>query len=121
MKRRLDNDYGFELPAQQDPELALREIEPSPARHEADPYRGKSLLTEMMKIERTEKRPSDRDPAEGISAGTPTGAEVLATDYEEQVGLAVECAFEKFVEQGNRVTELYGGVFCIARAPKFYV
>ena len=74
-----------------------------------DIYTGKSLLTEMFKIERTEARPSR------------TGLEVLAADYDEQVGLAVECAFEKYVERGNRVTELYGGVFCIARAPKFYV
>lgn len=74
-----------------------------------DIYTGKTLLTEMMKIERTEaRRPR-------------TGLEVLTADYDEQVGLAVECAFEKYVETGNRVTELYGGIFCIARAPKFYV
>lgn len=77
---------------------------------EEDIYIGKSLLTEMYKLERTERR-----------TPLPTGAEVLVADHEEQVGLAVECAFEKFVEKGARVTELYGGVFCIARAPKFYV
>ena len=77
-----------------------------------DIYIGKSLLTEMYKIEKTEAQPR---PA------LATGAEVLVADHEERVGLAVECAFEKFVEKGPRVTELYGGVFCIARAPKFYM
>src|SRR5438132_1196737 len=119
MKRRLDNDFGFERPVRErDSELTLQEVEPSPE-PQPELYRGKSLLTEMLKIERTERRAPAADA--GISPETPTGAEVLASDYEEQVGLAVECAFEKYVEQGNRVTELYGGVFCIARAPKFYV
>ena len=77
-----------------------------------DIYAGKTLLTEMYKIERTESRGDRR----GM-----TGVEVLAADHDEKVGLAVECAFEKFVEKGSRVTELYGGVFCITRAPKFYV
>lgn len=81
-----------------------------------DIYEGKSLLTEMLKIERTEPR---APRAEG--AFRTTGVEVLAADHDEQVGLAVECAFEKFVEKGPRVTELWGGVFCIVRAPRFYV
>jgi len=84
-------------------------------------YTGRSLLTEMLKIERTERRDPPPGAPVAISSSTPTGAEVLAADYEEQVGLAVECAFEKYVEEGNRVTELYGGFFCIARAPKLYV
>ena len=84
-----------------------------------DVYKGKSLLTEMLKIERTERRHA---PAAGAPLpASETGVEVLAAEYEEQVGLAVECAFEKYVEHGPRVTELYGGIFCIARAPRFYV
>lgn len=81
-----------------------------------DIYKGKTLLTEMYKLERTEPH---APRAEG--AFQHTGVEVLAADHDEQIGLAVECAFEKFVEKGPRVTELWGGLFCIARAPKFYV
>ncbi len=73
-----------------------------------DLYKGKRLLTEMFKIERTESRPR-------------TGLEVLTAAEEEQIGLAVECAFERYVERGPRVAELYGGLFCIARAPRHYV
>ena len=80
-----------------------------------DIYKGKTLLTEMYKIERTEGEPR----IEG--AFQHTGVEVLAADHDEQIGLAVECAFEKFVEKGPRVTELWGGLFCIVRAPRFYV
>ena len=80
-----------------------------------DISKGKTLLTEMLKIERTER------PARREGEFRTTGVEVLATDHDEQVGLAVECAFEKFVERGPRVAELWGGVFCVARAPKFYV
>lgn len=90
-----------------------------------DVYKGKSLLTEMFKIERTERRERPELAAPAHAAGERpapvTGAEVLAADYEEQVGLAVECAFEKYVEHGPRVAELYGGLFSIVRAPKFYV
>ena len=82
-----------------------------------DIYEGKTLLTEMLKIERTERRAPPR--VEG--SFQTTGVEVLATDHDEQIGLAVECAFEKFVEKGPRVTELWGGVFCIVRSPRFYV
>ena len=113
MRDKRDVEFGLELQPVEEPPRAV-ELEP-------DPYQGRSLLTEMMKIERTERRSSPSAETEGIDPSTPTGAEVLSADYEEQVGLAVECAFEKFVETGNRVTELYGGVFCIARAPKFYV
>lgn len=83
------------------------------ADNDDDIYIGKTLLTEMYKIERTERREPGPAPV--------TGAEVLVAEHEERVGLAVECAFEKFVEKGPRVTELYGGVFCIARAPRFYM
>ena len=79
-----------------------------------DIYKGKTLMTEMLKIEQTEQ-----PRVEG--SFRKTGVEVLAADHDEQVGLAVECAFEKFVEKGPRVTELWGGVFCVARAPKFYI
>ncbi len=81
-------------------------------RSDDDIYSGKTLVTEMYKIERTESRGERR----GM-----TGVEVLAADHEEKVGLAVECAFEKFVEKGSRITQLYGGTFCVVRAPKFYV
>lgn len=82
-----------------------------------DIYKGKTLLTEMMKIERTEPG------ASRIEGGFQyTGVEgSLASEHDEQIGLAVECAFEKYVEKGPRVTELWGGLFCIVRAPKFYV
>ena len=80
-----------------------------------DVYKGKTLLTEMMKIERSER------PARAEAAFQTTGVEVLATEHDEQIGLAVECAFEKFVEKGPRVAELWGGIFCVARAPRFYV
>ena len=82
-----------------------------------DIYTGKTLMTEMLKIERTES-PAPR--MEG--AFQTTGVEgALAADHDEQIGLAVECAFEKYVEKGPRVTELWGGLFCIVRAPRFYV
>jgi hypothetical protein len=88
-----------------------------------DFYKGKSLLTEMYKIERTERReaPGAAAAAAAIGGAPASGCEILAADHEEKIGLAVECAFEKFVEKGPRLTELYGGIFCIARAPKFYV
>ena len=82
-----------------------------------DIYKGKTLLTEMLKIEQTEAPPTRLEGAFAY-----TGVEgALASEHDEQIGLAVECAFEKYVEKGPRVTELWGGLFCIVRAPKFYV
>ena len=75
---------------------------------------------DRMRVEQQE----DGHPASSRIEGAfqHTGVEgALAADHDEQIGLAVECAFEKYVEKGPRVTELWGGLFCIVRAPKFYV